>query len=76
VQVKRIFADDQTHRDRHGDDSWKSNKPDLNLYQIRDLCPYGTLETLIRQQPDGRLNEEAAKFYAGEIVCYLKKSLE
>jgi serine/threonine protein kinase len=76
IQIKRIFIDDLTDREKMKDPQflWKFNMNKVYLYQIRDLCPYGTLETLIQQAPNKRLNEKAAKFYAGEIVFFLYKA--
>lgn len=35
------------------------------------MCPYGTLEDIIRLSENGRMSEEVAKLYAGEIICFL-----
>ena len=44
--MKRIFIDDES--DKGNAKAWKKNNKNLNLYQVKDHCPFGTLEQFIR----------------------------
>ena len=74
-----MFIDDQTKAEDHREfweDSSSGKMEKLNLYQIRDLCPFGSLGDLIKQGAVlGKgygLVEPVAAFYAGEIISFLE----
>ena len=39
---------------------------------VMEYCPGGELFTMIRKQPNGRLNENQVNFYAAEVVLVLE----
>lgn len=42
------------------------------LYMVMEYCPGGELLSIIKKQPDARLNEDQVRFYASEVVLVLE----
>jgi len=42
------------------------------LFMVMEYCPGGELWTLIKRQPNERLNEEQIRFYAAEVLIVLE----
>jgi serine/threonine protein kinase len=51
---------------------YHSFRSEERLFMVMEYCPGGELFTLIRKQPNGRLNEDQVRFYASEVITVLE----
>ena len=80
-----FFKDDLTPEVIDFKTSWKPKKERLFYFQIRDHCPYGSLQDMLQKfnelgyfsnikEEKELLEDKTAQFYAGEIIEFLERA--